>query len=274
MCFASLSEEQFVPLSGRNLCLGSLDDCPLVHKERFPQDFWTEFPWTRKGFMRTRWQIHNRTFDLVNLHLFHDSSNLVSCDSSPSLYSINRKKALNHILTRLQDDGTVPFFLFGDFNFRLDLKSLTLAQGWTTRKTTERDNDSILYERDGEVKLLVQCKLFEQKNVEIFQENNLQALRKFDSEPSAYLSKVTESQISFPPSYPYIESITGPSEFMCTRCPAWCDRVLMSHSARALLGKAEIKVRYDQIGAHVCMGDHKPVFLHFEMDLLTSNHTD
>ncbi|XP_075437162.1 inositol polyphosphate-5-phosphatase A-like, partial [Ascaphus truei] len=115
---------EFAAISGCSVCLGSLEDCPTLLQERFPQDFWPEFPWTRKGYMRTRWQIHNRTFDLVNLHLFHDASNLVSCDQSPSVYSANRRRALNYVLSRLQDNSQFPFFLFGDFNFRLDLKNL------------------------------------------------------------------------------------------------------------------------------------------------------
>lgn len=51
-------------------------------------------------------QLHNclflcfRVFDLVNLHLFHDASNLVSSDCSPSVYSSNRRRALTHVLTR------------------------------------------------------------------------------------------------------------------------------------------------------------------------------
>ncbi|XP_075439780.1 inositol polyphosphate-5-phosphatase A-like [Ascaphus truei] len=91
-------------------------------------------------------------------------------------------------------------------------------------------------------------------------------LHKFDSEPLPFLSELTEIQISFPPSYPFSESVERPSEFMRTRCPAWCDRVFMSHSASALFHKGEDGgnfVQYDRIGADVCMGDHKPVFLFF-----------
>ncbi|KAG8551207.1 hypothetical protein GDO81_004008 [Engystomops pustulosus] len=47
---------------------------------------------------------------------------------------------------------------------------------------------------------------------------------------------------------------------MNTRCPAWCDRILMSHSAKELLLKSENDERiviYDSIGPNICMGDHK-----------------
>ncbi|NP_001120627.1 inositol polyphosphate-5-phosphatase, 40kDa, gene 2 [Xenopus tropicalis] len=269
----NFKEKHFATFSGHNLFLGSLGDCPLVQKERFPQDFWKEFPWTRKGFMRTRWQLHDRTFDLVNLHLFHDASNLISLELSPSIYSLNRSKALNHVLNRLQDTEEVPFFLFGDFNFRLDLKSFILAESWTQKEMTEKG--TVLYEQEGLVKLIIQNKVFDHKNMEIFQENNVQSLRKFDSEPLPFLSRLAEMPIFFPPSYPFSEDITRPSQFMGTRCPSWCDRVLMSYSARALLNKVkdeESDVQYDRIGADVCMGDHKPVFLYWEMELPIENH--
>ncbi|XP_010772391.1 type I inositol 1,4,5-trisphosphate 5-phosphatase [Notothenia coriiceps] len=55
---------------------------------------------------------------------------------------------------------------------------------------------------------------------------------------------------------------------MNTRCPAWCDRILLSASARDLVLKPENEeksVVYDNIGPNVCMGDHKPVFLSFRI---------
>ncbi|GLD66807.1 inositol polyphosphate-5-phosphatase A isoform X1 [Lates japonicus] len=39
--------------------------------------------------------------DLVNVHLFHDASNLTACESSPSIYSANRKNALRYVINRL-----------------------------------------------------------------------------------------------------------------------------------------------------------------------------
>ncbi|XP_018426929.1 PREDICTED: type I inositol 1,4,5-trisphosphate 5-phosphatase-like [Nanorana parkeri] len=264
-------DRKFIPLSGQTVCMGSLEDCHIVHKERFPQDFWPEFPWTRKGFMTTRWLVHNRMFDLVNLHLFHDASNLLSSDCSPSLFSSNRRRALTHVLTRLQDSCAcnAPFFLFGDFNFRLDLKSLIQAQGWSPSVTGETGKQTVVYEQDGEVQLVMKCKRFEHKNVKIFQDDSEHMLLRFDHEPVPFLNELTEVQISFPPTYPFSENVTEPEEFLSTRCPAWCDRVLMSHPAQALLQKAkegENCIKYQRIGGDVCMGDHKPVYLYFQME--------
>lgn len=39
-------------------------------------------------------------FDLVNIHLFHDASNLVAWETSPSAYAGIRHKALAYVLDR------------------------------------------------------------------------------------------------------------------------------------------------------------------------------
>lgn len=36
-------------------------------------------------------------------------------------------------------------------------------------------------------------------------------------------------------SYPYSEDYTKPTQYMNTRCPAWCDRILMSHTAQEFI---------------------------------------
>ena len=83
-------------------------------------------------------------FDMVNVHLFHDASNLLAAERSPSVYSQFRKNALEHTLQtwvhrtvfichgwkcahRLPlnvTDTPVPYAIFGDFNFRLDAHRL------------------------------------------------------------------------------------------------------------------------------------------------------
>lgn len=41
--------------------------------------------------------------------------------------------------------------------------------------------------------------------------------------------------LSYLPSYPYSEDCSQGRQYMNTRCPAWCDRVLMSPSAKELV---------------------------------------
>jgi len=56
--------------------------------------------WSRKGFMRTRWEINGTVIDLVNIHLFHDASNLAACENFPSVYCKTRRRALVHTIER------------------------------------------------------------------------------------------------------------------------------------------------------------------------------
>ncbi|XP_066570647.1 inositol polyphosphate-5-phosphatase A isoform X2 [Amia ocellicauda] len=243
--------KDFKAISGQNKCIGCLDGVSMVEKEKFPKNFWPDFKWSRKGYMRTRWIIHNQGFDLVNVHLFHDASNLIACNSSPSVYSGNREKALRYVINRVSDGSytALPFFLFGDFNFRLDTLSLV------------------------QVLLHIETKLFQYLHQAVFREDNGRALLKFDKEMNAFQDVITEEDILFPPSYPYSEDYTKPTQYMNTRCPSWCDRILMSHSASDIIHRGEEgdnTVVYNTLGSNVCMGDHKPVFLFFA--LKTNGH--
>ncbi|XP_039193384.1 inositol polyphosphate-5-phosphatase A isoform X5 [Crotalus tigris] len=213
--------KKYKKVTGKEIYSDTLESTPMLEKEKFPQDYFPECKWSRKGFIRTRWCITDCAFDLVNIHLFHDASNLVAWETSPSVYSGIRHKALSYVLDRIIDQRfeRVSYFIFGDFNFRLDSKSV--------------------------VELL-----------------------EFDKELSVFKDKLYELDISFPPSYPYSEDCSQGMQYMNTRCPAWCDRILMSHSAKELILKSENDERqvvYDHIGPNVCMGDHKPVFLSFRI---------
>ena len=85
--------------------------------------------------------------------------------------------------------------------------------------------------------------------------------------------RLTEFPLAFPPTYPFAEDPNTGSSYMRTRCPAWCDRVLMSHEARSLVQEEEEEAdphrgfHYGVIGNDVCMGDHKPVFLWCQIGL-------
>ena len=52
------------------------------------------------------------------------------------------------------------------------------------------------------------------------------------------------------------------SNYMNTRCPSWCDRILFNHSARRLLEAISTTKPpvYNVIGQHVPMGDHKVIY--------------
>ena len=84
--------------------------------------------------------------------------------------------------------------------------------------------------------------------------------------------------------------IIASTRYMKTRCPAWCDRILLSKKAETKVlckegkfhsdddgggdivnspqcngGKCGNEIEYNVMGSDVCMGDHKPVYLSFRI---------
>ncbi|XP_063289801.1 inositol polyphosphate-5-phosphatase A isoform X1 [Pelobates fuscus] len=278
VCQYDFKAKKYRKVTGKEIYSDTLESTPMLEKEKFPQEFFPESKSSRKGFIRTRWCITDCAFDLVNIHLFHDASNLVAWESSPSTYSGIRQKALSYVLNSITDHRyeKVPYFVFGDFNFRLDLKSVveTLCAKTTMRTVHATDTnavDKLIFcesENDRKVVLQIEKKLFDYFNQEVFRDNNGTALLEFDKELSVFKDRLYELDITFPPSYPYSEDSSQGKQYMNTRCPSWCDRILMSHTAKELLLKSENDERivlYDSIGPNICMGDHKPVFLSFRI---------
>ncbi|XP_049305938.1 inositol polyphosphate-5-phosphatase A isoform X2 [Bactrocera dorsalis] len=202
---------------GKKLYFGNIENVATKDKSKFPLDFFPECKWSRKGFMRTRWDINGTILDFVNMHLFHDASNLTALIGFPSVYSQRRRKALIHTLQRFdmdKDNEIVPYFLFGDFNFRSDSAGVTKLKQ---------------YDRDLEI-----CK-----------------------------GILFEYDITFSPSYPYEETPELPTRYLTTRCPSWCDRVLMSAQMNEIT--INRNTSYNLIGDNICMGDHKPVYLNIQI---------
>ncbi|XP_073690632.1 inositol polyphosphate-5-phosphatase A-like, partial [Garra rufa] len=162
--------------------------------------------------------------------------------------------------------------------FTRSVTLLTRDRGRTGRRTPEMRLcassprlDPALTRRSSAfitVVLQLEKKLFTYINQDVFRENNGRLLLEFDKELSVFKERLHELDISFPPSYPYSEDSSQGKQYMNTRCPAWCDRILMSASAKDLLIKPENEeksITYDTIGPNVCMGDHKPVYLYFRL---------
>lgn len=264
-------ENKFIQVEGREVLSGNIENIQIKEKAKYPQNFFPEFKWSRKGFLRTRWSINNCVFDLINIHLFHDASNIVAMQKSPSIYVENRHRALSHTLKRFETDQleNVPFYIFGDFNFRLDLQMLLkeLTEKTETHETRGKKDQisKIVYTETGNSKaiLTVESKYFDhhEKHNEVFS-NKKKLLNKFDTEVLLYKDKLYEFDIDFPPSYPFSEDVSDGMSYMKTRCPSWCDRVLLSQSTKDIIFQDEKhKPKYNIIGKDVCMGDHKPVYL-------------
>uniref|UniRef100_A0A182QUI2 inositol-polyphosphate 5-phosphatase n=1 Tax=Anopheles farauti TaxID=69004 RepID=A0A182QUI2_9DIPT len=259
-------------VEGKSIHSGSIETVATKEKAKFPQQFFPECKWSRKGFLRTRWFVNGTVFDLVNIHLFHDASNLEACEEYPSVYCKSRRRALVHTLERFHKDTVnrpVPYFVFGDFNFRCDtegvIKKLTEDLTMHRVQNTKNDSTKVQYrDATGTNVLTVGKKEFFHCDQSTFKEI---WLRQFDRELESLRSILYEYPISFPPSYPYEEDPFQPGAYMATRCPAWCDRILISPAARKLICEANESVgdgadgaepvSYGIIGANVCMGDHK-----------------
>ncbi|GAA6083343.1 inositol polyphosphate-5-phosphatase A isoform X1 [Tachysurus ichikawai] len=147
----------------------------------------------------------------------------------------------------------------------LSLCSTATMQTVRTADTNQVDK-LIFQESDNDHKVVLQLekKLFNYINQDVFRENNGMLLLEFDKEKAVFKDRLLELDISFPPSYPYSEDTSQGKQYMNTRCPAWCDRILMSSSAKDLVVKPEAEeksITYDNIGPNVCMGDHKSMHL-------------
>uniref|UniRef100_A0A7S3DCJ9 inositol-polyphosphate 5-phosphatase n=1 Tax=Palpitomonas bilix TaxID=652834 RepID=A0A7S3DCJ9_9EUKA len=214
-------------------------------------------PPPRKGYLKTRWLAGNRMFDLINVHLFHDSDNLVAMQATrerPSKYAERRREALLAALRRAKFDEHIPTFVFGDFNFRPDLGDMLNA----------------LKGRDPSLTEVVKPKGFwwEEKSVEEVVDEHFDNMRGADTELDRYNKalladeegyRLYEQAISFPPTYPIArfeqaekggegegegkgeeeasEQEERPSDYDKKRAPAWTDRILASKKGHQLAEK-------------------------------------
>ena len=260
------------------------------------------------------------TFDLVNIHLFHDADNIKSFKTFPSVFACCRQKALEYTLKELSDekptseinDSKVPFFIFGDFNFRLNAKKVVSTLVLNNESPKEETHPSSSPHKSdtnysvhdvGDDVILFKNKLSENtilsvgkkefklrsSKFDIFGEH-WKLLKECDFETSSLNQSVVEFPLTFPPSYPFEENLDLGDIgklYMKTRCPAWCDRILVSLIAKKNLFSSNVvrrddccgelesrsqlednnseEVEYNVMGRDVCMGDHKPVYLKFRL---------
>ncbi|XP_008206104.2 inositol polyphosphate-5-phosphatase A isoform X2 [Nasonia vitripennis] len=267
-------EGNFVPVNGREVHSGNIEAVTTKEKAKFPQDFFPECKWSRKGFLRTRWSVGGTVFDLINIHLFHDASNFVAMETFPSVYSKTRRRALEHTLDRFHNDHypNAPYFLFGDFNFRTDTAGVIkkLTADTTESKQSNKGSLSKLQfrnESDDLILTLGKKEFSHHEHQQVFVENSGQWLREYDKEMGDFEGRLFEFPIGFVPSYPFEEDVKEGTNYMQTRVPAWCDRVLLSPTAKSLVEdiSSPEAIEYGIIGPTTCMGDHKPVYLRLNL---------
>uniref|UniRef100_A0A3Q3W328 inositol-polyphosphate 5-phosphatase n=1 Tax=Mola mola TaxID=94237 RepID=A0A3Q3W328_MOLML len=229
--------KKFKKVVGKETYSETLESTPSLEKEKFPQDYFPEVG----GILST--------ICLFLRYIF--------------LYCIKDVQR------------TLRFQRFQDFKFKHETGSLvslcSTATMHTIRVADTNEVDKLIFresDNDRKVVLQLEKKLFNYVNQDVFRENNGTPLLEYDKELSVFKDRLHELEISFPPSYPYSEDSSQGKQYMNTRCPAWCDRILLSVSARDLVLKPENEEKsiiYDNIGPNVCMGDHKPVFLSFRI---------
>jgi len=241
------------------------------------------------------------SMDFVNVHLFHDESNLALIHENPSLYSDNRKRALDYVLEQVaeQSNGCLtPLFIFGDLNFRLNTPSFLNKITEDSELVSEEQSHSEINVElcaeqcsDAEFRPIDplrrtvsavefrrspcefnnddpggDCVLrIEKKRFDYF--NHKKLLKEWkqylgDDRELLNFPTLFECPIGFPPTYPWSEDPDHSEALLKTRAPAWCDRVLMNSAAWKLAGDTYC---YASIGQDTCMGDHKPVMLVFSL---------
>ena len=65
-------------------------------------------------------------------------------------------------------------------------------------------------------------------------------LHEYDKELGDFDGRLFEFPISFVPSYPFEEDVAQGANYMLTRVPAWCDRILLSPTAKSLVKDVSI----------------------------------
>ncbi|KAI0982721.1 hypothetical protein GJ496_007211 [Pomphorhynchus laevis] len=252
--------------SGNNL----LNRYANYHK--FERSFFPIVKWSRKGFLHTKWRISNSVISFVNIHLFHDASNFGSIQKNESIYTKYRSDALQFTIDRLEinDSSQCDMAVFGDFNFRLNafefLKDIVGVEV-TEDKIQKNDDCHSKFEITGDTGevVVIKKKFFSvNKDIDDIFHNNYKEILPYDMELNAFKDIFNEFKMEFPPSYPYSEDVMDGSSFMNTRCPSWCDRVLLTH---AFIDRVKLTTenkecgRYGMIGQSICMGDHKGSYL-------------
>lgn len=54
-----------------------------------------------------------------------------------------------------------------------------------------------------------------------------------------------------------MEELENPTKYMESRCPAWCDRILLNNNFKDILNNSSTNIEYGMMGENICMGDHK-----------------
>lgn len=114
-----VAEGTFVPVTGREVHSGNIEAVTTKEKSKFPQDFFPECKWSRKGFLRTRWSVRGTVFDLINIHLFHDASNFIAMETVRAAMHYFSHESLFLPIVQVLEMNTTVQLLTASKKFRL-----------------------------------------------------------------------------------------------------------------------------------------------------------
>jgi len=260
----------------------------LVHQyaehEKFAKSLYPDgSSWGRKGFLKTTWRINGHILSMVNLHNFHDASNIKALMESPSVFCANRQRSLRYVLDRCgivgnrETDGLQ--FLFGDFNFRLTMQQLMeeIYRAVIDVKKTEKHDEGNNIEEiqfygtsaSGAVyRVNVGSKKFEMSSaVEELFDSEWRKFRQLDEEPIAVENELFEFDFDYKPTYCFggLKGDGFTEAYSMTRCPAWTDRILMTKAASELASRSGPYYNSPIETRGRWIGDHRPVLLTFAL---------
>jgi hypothetical protein len=241
----------------------------------------SQWPKSRKGYMHTKWRIGNakksHVLSLCNIHLFHDDINTTAAAETPSIYAKKRAGGLGEAMTTCSLDETS--FFFGDFNIRLDAEAWVkwVKEEFTSRFEAETDKKPDaklldLMEKDMYFHYLHEVfnnpeytpKMLTMDN-EIQRFNEESAKLRADSSAKGRMH-LHELDVVYAATY-CLNEHKPPQHKNCVynskRIPAWCDRVVFTDGAKAMMQNP----KYNAVHREESAGDHLPVYLSFAVDL-------
>jgi hypothetical protein len=190
---------------------------------------------SRKGFMMVSFVVAGHRIDFVNAHFPADLSNVVAASAVPSEYAGVRADCFETSLAACAIGKDSKAVIAGDFNFRLDLKSLwdsKHAPGDKLEPKTLR-----LAHVDQTIKSSSHTELLAWDG----------ELARFNARKR--FVELSELPISFPPTY----CMRPDDSYDTKRCPAWCDRVLFTPALREAMVARAYESRAWQCDHHLVL---------------------
>lgn len=208
---------------------------------------------SRKGYLQVSFSVCGHLIDFVNVHFPADLDNVQAAASTPSVYANMRADCCQVSIERCEMSKSSKTIMAGDFNFRLDLKTL-----WEGRPPAATDR--------------LEPKMFRCSFVDdaIARGTASASLSVFDNELARLNTAIApahlwEPERTFAPTYCMRD---GELTYDTKRCPGWPDRVLITPALKQALSSTP--VIYDALNWSC---DHNVVYLAMEVSPVIPSET-